>query len=64
MTNTPTTPTRGGKREGAGRPKKPGTQRLIAIRCTDEVYQRIVENTTPEERALILFFNINDKGGE
>ena len=52
MTDTPTT--RRKRAPGAGRPPKPDRRFLLPIRCTEEVYKRILDNTTTEERAIIL----------
>ena len=46
----------GGKREGQGRKPKPGKKYLVTIRCTEEEYRFILENTTPETRAELLQF--------
>mgnify|MGYP001152973187 CR=1 FL=1 len=55
MTVTPTTPTRGGKRAGAGRPKKPGVKHLIEIRCeTEEDFCVIRDYTLAEQRGKEL----------
>jgi hypothetical protein len=50
MTATPTSP----KKHPGGAPVKPGKRYLISIRCTEDEYRRILEQTTAESRTDVL----------
>lgn len=52
MTDTQPKTTRGGARQGAGRPSRLGTRAvLVKIRASDANLAAIVEQMTPDERA-------------